>query len=58
MTRKLTKSEIQEAIRYHGGREEFHQKRKEFYMYDYHKRERKKYEKMYKDLKKEEVPEG
>ena len=45
-----TKSELGLSIADHGKREEFHQKRGNYYMYDYHKNERLKMEKQYRAL--------
>lgn len=39
------------SVAHHGGWEEFHQKRGNYTMYDYHKNERLKLEKQYRELK-------
>lgn len=46
----MTKRELALSIADHGGWEEFHQKRGNFTMYDYHKAQRLKLEKEYKHI--------
>jgi hypothetical protein len=47
MEKSLSKRDLALAIADHGGWEEFHQKRGNHYMYDYHKNRRLKLEKEY-----------
>ena len=47
----MNKRELALSIADHGRQEEFHQKRGDYFMYDYHKNERLKMEKQYRELK-------
>ena len=46
----MNKRELALSIADHGRQEEFHQKRGDYFMYDYHKNERLKMEKQYRAL--------
>ena len=51
MKKSLSKRELGLSIADHGRREEFHQKRGNYYMYDYHKSQRLLLEREYRALK-------
>ena len=50
MKKSLSKRELGLSIADHGGWEEFHQKRGNYYMYDYHKNQRLLLEKQYRAI--------